>query len=181
VKDTEDSILVKAAVDGDIDGFTALCQRYYQPMVSIAQSYLYDRHCAEDAAQQALAKAYFNLSKLKKANQFSKWLMAICRNEAKDMAKKRSKQELKSIDDIGLMSKSRRNSDRYVEIVQNVIETLPHKSRELIYLRYYDQLSYQKISRILGISQQAVNGRLRRIKKVIAKKLFRYTSVEIKF
>jgi DNA-directed RNA polymerase specialized sigma24 family protein len=41
-------------------------------------------------------------------------------------------------------------------------------------------MSYQQISDILGISQEAVNGRLRRGKKHIARKLLRKGSVEVK-
>jgi DNA-directed RNA polymerase specialized sigma24 family protein len=40
-------------------------------------------------------------------------------------------------------------------------------------------MSYQQISDILGISQEAVNGRLRRAKKLIAKKLFRKGNAEV--
>jgi len=45
------------------------------------------------------------------------------------------------------------------------------KYREPIVLRYYDNLSYQQISNILGISQVAVNGRILRAKQKIARQL----------
>jgi DNA-directed RNA polymerase specialized sigma24 family protein len=43
----------------------------------------------------------------------------------------------------------------------------------VIYLRFYDGLSYEKISAVLGISEQAINGRLRRAKKKMAEILRR--------
>lgn len=56
-----DITLVEAAVDGDAESFTELCRRYYPAMVAIAHSILGDRDLAEDAAQQAFAKAVVKL------------------------------------------------------------------------------------------------------------------------
>ena len=82
-----DTALVKAAIKGDADSFTELCRRYYPAMVAVAHSILGDRHLAEDAAQQTLAKAAVKLPQLKKRSKFGSWLAAICRNAAKDMAR----------------------------------------------------------------------------------------------
>jgi RNA polymerase sigma-70 factor (ECF subfamily) len=59
-----DTVLVKAAINGNADSFTELCRRYYPAMVAIAHSVLGDRHLAEDAAQQAFAKAALKLPQL---------------------------------------------------------------------------------------------------------------------
>ena len=83
-----DSVLVEAAIGGDADCFTELCRRYYPAMVAIAHSVLSDRHLAEDAAQQAFAKAAVKLPRLKKESRFANWLAVICRNVAKDMARR---------------------------------------------------------------------------------------------
>ncbi|GAH78369.1 unnamed protein product, partial [marine sediment metagenome] len=59
-----DLTLVEAAMDGDADSFTELCRRHYPAMVAIAHSVLGDRHLAEDAAQQAFARAARRLPQL---------------------------------------------------------------------------------------------------------------------
>ncbi len=82
-----DTVLIKAAINGNADSFTELCRRYYPAMVAIAHSILGDRHLAEDAAQQAFAKAALKLPQLKKESRFAGWLAVICRNIAKDMAR----------------------------------------------------------------------------------------------
>ncbi len=84
-----DLALVEAAMNGDSDGFAELCRRYYPAMVAIAHSVLGDRHAAEDAAQQAFAKAVRKLPQLKKKDKFAGWLAAICRNAAKDLVRDR--------------------------------------------------------------------------------------------
>ncbi len=65
-----DNILVEEAARGDGDSFTELCRRYYGPMVAIGHAILGDRHLAQDAAQEAFAKAAVHLPKLRRADQF---------------------------------------------------------------------------------------------------------------
>ena len=72
-----DKTLVERAAKGDGESFTELCRRYYGAMVAIGHAILRDRHLAEDAAQQAFAKAAVNLGKLRNTDQFGSWPAAI--------------------------------------------------------------------------------------------------------
>jgi len=160
-----DTALVKAAIKGDADGFTELCHRYYPAMVAIAHSILGDRHLAEDAAQQAFAKAAVKLPQLKKESQFAGWLAVICRNAARDMA--RNTEKLRTTEDLSMVA-AKSETDDDAEVVRKALKRLSAPAREVIFLRYYDGMSYEKISAVLGISEQAINGRLRRAKKKMA-------------
>lgn len=180
VKQNEETILVRAALNGDVESFSRLCERYYSAIVAIAYSQLSDRGLAEDAAQEAFFAAFRDISNLKKASHFGRWLAAICRNIANDMAKARVRDKLIPIEDCDLPSNDDSKKGNYDEVVRSIIAGLPVKAREVIFLRYYNQMSYQEISKLFGISQEAVNGRLRRAKKIIAKELGRRASVEVK-
>ncbi len=160
-----DTTLVRSAIKGDAEGFTELCQRYYPAMVAIAHSVLGDRHLAEDAAQQAFAKAVVKLPQLKKENRFAGWLAVICRNIAKDIARRTEK--LHSTDDLSTVA-AKSSDDETAEVVREAISKLSASARELVFLRFYDGMSYEQISTVLGISEQAINGRLRRAKKKMA-------------
>jgi len=167
-----DTALVKAAINGDAGGFTELCRRYYPAMVAIAHSILGDRHLAEDAAQQAFAKAAVKLPQLKKENRFAGWLAVICRNVAKDMARNigadlRVCPTSRTTDDLSMIAAKSRDDDT-TETVREAISKLSVSARELIFLRYYDGMSYEQMSEVLNISEQAINGRLRRAKKKMA-------------
>jgi RNA polymerase sigma-70 factor (ECF subfamily) len=170
VSHDSDTALVEAAVNGDPESFTELCRIYYPAMVAIAHSILADRHLAEDAAQQAFANAVRKLPQLKKKKKFAAWLAAICRNAALDLAKTRLRTE--KIDNVPATTEQADNSNTVSE-VRDAISRLSTSHREIIYLRYYDGMSYDKISTVLGISQQAINGRLRRAKKQIEEYLIR--------
>ena len=178
MKDSTEQNLVQAASKGDADSFSRLCERYYVSIVAIAYSHLADRGLAEDTAQEAFFVAFRDISKLKNASHFGRWLAKISRNIASDMAKARKRNKHIPIEDCDSVSNDKNEQDS-IEVVRSTISKLPVKLREVIYLRYYDKMSYQQISNILGISQEAVNGRLRRAKKLIAKKLLRNGSVEV--
>jgi len=157
--------LVEAAINGNAESFTELCQRYYPAMVAIAHSVLGDRHLAEDAAQEAFAKAAVRLPQLRRKDRFAGWLAAICRNAAKDMVQVTDKRRT-----FNEPSTETREPDRNenLEVVRQAIGKLSASARELVFLRYYDGLSYEQISAVLGLSPQAINGRLRRAKRKMA-------------
>jgi RNA polymerase sigma-70 factor (ECF subfamily) len=164
VQETE-TTLVEAAIEGDAESFTELCRRYYPVMVAIAHSILGDRHLAEDAAQEAFAKAAVKLPQLKRRSQFAGWLAAICRNSAKDMIRTTEKRYIISEP---LTEDRQSDRDENAEVVRQAIGKLSASARELVFLRYYDGLSYEQISAVLELSQQAINGRLRRAKRKMA-------------
>ena len=87
--ESADTNLVAAALRGDAESFSRLCEQYYPALVAIAYSQLADRGLAEDAAQEALLAAYRGISTLKEPGRFAGWLATICRNIAIDMAKTR--------------------------------------------------------------------------------------------
>jgi RNA polymerase sigma-70 factor, ECF subfamily len=171
IQDKSDSVLVQQAARGDGDSFTELCRRFYPPMVAIGHAITGDRHLAEDAAQQALAKAAVHLPKLRRPEQFGAWLAAICRNAATDIVRHRL--PCVASDDLPDVADQSQHQDDVTEAVKDALVRLPAKSREVVYLRFYDGLSYEQISAVLGISEQAINGRLRRAKRELEKHLRR--------
>lgn len=145
-------------------------------MVAIAHSILGDRHLAEDAAQQAFAAAAVKLPELRNTERFAGWLVVICRNAANDIGRKQQ-----SVYDGEELSRMPAGQDepQDTEAVRAAIAGLEPEAREVIYLRYYDGLTYERISKVLGISEQAINGRLRRAKGKIAEYLKRSGFCEV--
>jgi RNA polymerase sigma-70 factor (ECF subfamily) len=170
VEDRPDNLLVEQAIRGDGESFTELCRRYYGPLVAIGHAILGDRHLAEDAAQEAFAKAAVHLPKLRKADQFGSWVASICRNEARDLCRTRRHPR---IEDAIPPEQAPTRVDETGEAVRVALKELPEEAREVVFLRFYDGLSYDQISAVLGISEQAINGRLRRAKRKLAELLRR--------
>jgi RNA polymerase sigma-70 factor (ECF subfamily) len=178
VAERPDKELVESALWGDGDGFTELCRRYYPAMVAIAHSIIGDKHLAEDAAQQAFSTAAVKLPELRNTEKFAGWVAAICRNAANDISRKHLASF--SVEKLSRLP-AKENELRDNEAVRKAIAGLEAQAREVIYLRYYDGLTYERISNVLGISQEAINGRLRRAKEKIAEYLKRngFSEVEL--
>ena len=170
MQDDPERQLVDAAADGDIESFGELCRLYYSPMIAIAYSVLNDHQLAEDAAQESFARALVNLRRLKNQTRFAPWLAAICRNVAKDMVAAKARQI--STRDLS-QTAERNDTDENGMLIRRAIEQLPSPERELIVLRYYDNLSYEQIASVAGVSRAAINGRLSRTKRKLAKHLER--------
>ena len=165
-----DKQLVQAAASGCIDSFGQLYERYYGSIAALAYSILADRQIAEDTAQEVFAIACRDIGNLKNKEKFGPWLAGICRNTAKQMLRTNRVTQVSSE---RVAASSRRDGDgdgQQIAVIQ-ALKKLKGSERELITLRYYDNLPYETIAKVLGISIQAVNGRLLRAKRKMAKYL----------
>ena len=165
MQDDSERQLVDAAVGGDIESFGELCRQYYSPMVAVAYAVLSDHQLAEDAAQESFARALVSVRKLRDHARFAGWLAGICRNVAKDMVAAKARR-------VNLANRANTSvgdgRDEDGALVRRAIEQLPTAARELVVLRYYDNLPYERIAAVLGTSPAAINGRLLRAKRKIA-------------
>ena len=171
--DAEDPILVGRALGADVEAFGRLCRRYYPSLVAVADSILMDHHLAEDAAQEALAHACRQLPGLKKPEIFGPWVAAICRNVAKDMLRDRSRQQAVPVEGNDPPQARDGSGDGQMELVTEGLRRLPLHLREVVYLRFYNDLTYQQMAQVLGETPESIDGRLRRAKKKIAEYLTR--------
>lgn len=153
-------------MQADPESFGELCRRYYHPLVAVAHSVLLDHHLAEDAAQEALAQACRQLPKLKKPDRFGPWVAAICRNVAKDMLRDRMKQRV-PVEDCEPQTSNRRENGQS-EVLAEALQQLPQRLREVVFLRFYDEMNYEKMAQVLSATPRSIDGRLRRAKKRIA-------------
>ena len=168
--------LVESALTGSIDSFGRLCTRYYNSMVAVAYSVLTDHHLAQDAAQETFTRALQNLEKLKRKKKFAFWLAGICRNVAHDMAKDKSRHI--NIQNHSQLPDSRTESPD-AQMVRQAIDNLSPAEKELIVLRYYNRLSHEQMSDVLGLSKPAINNRLSRARRKMANYLKRNAFPEV--
>jgi len=162
--------LVEAAQNGDLESFGILYERYHSSMTALAYSILADRELSDDAAQEVFAIACQKLSTLKHKDKFGGWLAGICRNAAKGMLRTRGKT---IAPDTQQASQNTDIKEQRRDAVRQAVWQLRSTERELIVMRYYDGFSQAQISEVLNISPSAVNGRLVRAKRKIAKYLKR--------
>jgi RNA polymerase sigma-70 factor (ECF subfamily) len=167
MKEREDQNLVRRALEADPDSFGQLCRKYYSSLVAVADSILLDHHLAEDAAQEALAAACRQLPKLKKPERFGPWVVTICRNVAKDMLQERQRQRRPVEACQGDRCDSEQDDDQRA-LLAKALKQLPDHLREVVFLRFYNEMSYRQMARVLDATEQSIDGRIRRAKKKMA-------------
>ena len=168
--ESPDEILVAAAQNGRLESFGTLYERYHSPMVALAYSVLGDRDLAEDAAQEVFAIACQKLGTLRHGAKFAGWLASICRNVS--LSNLRSKGKSAAVN-FHKSVENQNDQECRRDVIREAVWKLRPADRELIVMRYYDGFSQAQISSVLNISPSAVNGRLFRAKRKIAKYLIR--------
>jgi RNA polymerase sigma-70 factor (ECF subfamily) len=164
--DPEDQTLVRRALQADPESFGELCRRYHPSLMAVADSILLDHHLAEDAVQETLAAACRQLPRLKQPERFGSWVAAICRNVAKDMLRERQRQR----NSVQAHEDRERDCDEADQkaLLAEALERLPQHLREVLFLRFYNEMTYQQMAKVLGATEQVIDGRIRRAKKKVA-------------
>jgi RNA polymerase sigma-70 factor (ECF subfamily) len=165
--------LVESARAGCVESFGRLYEHYYAPMVWLAYSILLDRDLAEDAAQEVFAKACKSLADLRHADRFGVWLASICRNEARSVLRGRTRRvPVQEVAEAWVSPPT--GTDGNDHDVKQAVDQLPLAYREVVVLHYYNDMSYEQMHQVLGISLDCVKGRLNRARKRISKALERH-------
>jgi RNA polymerase sigma-70 factor (ECF subfamily) len=163
--------LVEAAQNGHLESFGALYERYHSPMVALAYSMLSDRDLAEDAAQEVFVVACRDIGSLTSKERFAAWLAGICRNISRQMLRTGKSRTVVPDNEPAFVRHD--DAEGRKEAIRRAVWSLRESERELIVMRFFDGFSQGQISEVLGLSSQAVNGRLVRAKRKIAKYLKR--------
>jgi RNA polymerase sigma-70 factor (ECF subfamily) len=96
---TKEANLVKRVCDGDREAFYELVRPYERLIYATAISVVRNPADAEEAAQEAVLKAFSNLPGFRGESKFSTWLVQITYNEAKMKVRKAHSHLYESIDD----------------------------------------------------------------------------------
>ena len=83
--------IIQAVLDGNVDRFAELVEKYQEPALRLAFSLLGNYEDAKDASQDAFVSAYRSLSRFRGGAKFSTWFYLIVVNECKDVYKRRAR------------------------------------------------------------------------------------------
>ncbi|HDK35264.1 MAG TPA: sigma-70 family RNA polymerase sigma factor [Bacteroidetes bacterium] len=170
----EDEELIERFQNDDIRAFDEIVRRYKDPLLNFIYRFLGNRTESEDIVQETFLRVFRNKHAYRKVAKFSTWIYTIAGNLAKTELRKRKKRNLLSISEIGYEDKDYEisdeslnpekevNSTMYDEIIQQEIQNLSPKFREVIILRDIQELSYEEISKIIKIPIGTVKSRVNR-------------------
>lgn len=159
-----DSEAWKAFLDGDCEAFQYLFQTYYDDLYHYAVKFSGDPAAAEDHIQKLFLKLWRKRERLEKVKGVKTYLWSALRRSMIDTHRKR-KTERKYRDEYQknhgrmhysaeeLLIRDEINAIRSSEL-QAAIHQLSPKEREVLYLKFYEGMSYKEIEQIMSVNYQ---------------------------
>ncbi len=173
--------LIQRVLDGDDTAFTELVKKYQKSVHALAWRKVQDFHIAEDITQETFLKVYRNLSTLKEPQSFASWLYVIATNHCKTWLSKKQVWT-QSLDNFNSAELEKATYSNYVsaenervsveaqrEVVKKLLAKLQESDRTVITLYYLGGMTYEEISRFLGVSVSAIKNRLYRARQFLKK------------
>jgi RNA polymerase sigma-70 factor (ECF subfamily) len=142
--------------------FTDLMKKYQERLYWHIRRLVVEHEDANDVLQNMFIKVWNGLENFREDSQLYTWLYRIATNECLSFLEQQKKRSAVSFEDIqeGL-SEQVRASDNFDANklewkLQLAIQQLPEKQRVVFTLRYYDEMPYEEMSRVLETSEGAL-------------------------
>jgi RNA polymerase sigma-70 factor (ECF subfamily) len=163
----------RAAIRGDREAFEMIIRTHSRTLFAIAYGILQNREEAEDVVQDALLKAWKTRWRVRDPEKFPAWLATIARHRAHDIFRKRRTVPLSAtIDEAIEPSSDAQTKDPQLDRqLHSALAALPELHRAALTLRYFEEMDYQSIEKLLGLSNGALRGILGRALASMRKQL----------
>lgn len=141
--------------------FTDLVRQYTESLYWKIRHIVVYHDDANDVLQNVFIKAWNNLDKFEGKSKLSTWLYRIAVNESLDFLRRQKASSSLSENDAKplmdkLMADEYFNGDEVQAKLQVAIASLPDVQRTVFNMRYYDDMKYSEMSKILGTSEGAL-------------------------
>lgn len=146
----------KAYASDPVKGFKMLMDNFQEPIYYYIRRLVVSHEDAQDVLQEVFIRVYHALDRFRGDSSLSTWIYKIATNESLRLLNARKNEETVSSEEMqeGLISKLK--ASEYIDYenelavrLQEAILSLPEKQRLVFNLRYYDELDYEEIGRIL--------------------------------
>ncbi len=142
--------------------FTGIVKKYQQKLYWHIRRMVISHDDTDDVLQNVFIKAWKGLEQFREDSQLYTWLYRIATNESLTQIDKTKRKSTLNYDDVvenlsdKVMAEPNFNSNRLEWKLQLAIQALPEKQRAVFNLRYYDEMPYDKMSKVLETSEGAL-------------------------
>jgi len=150
-------------------------EKYQERLYWHCRRLLISHDDADDALQNTFVKVWKNLENFREESELYTWLFRIATNESLSMIKSRKRRQL-NMDDgefpnlaENLEADQWFDGDQVQQKLQQAIQALPEKQRLVFNLRYYEEMKYEEMSRVLDTSVGALKASYHHAMKKIEK------------
>lgn len=168
---TREDELIQRIEQGDTDAADELVEMFYPEILRYCLWHAPDRSLAEDAAQETFLKAVRYFNRYVHKGKFRSFLYQIAANTCIDMRRKKWLTDL-SYEELSVDVPKIEAGFEEVHsdlILKQLVNSLPSKSREIMILRFGQDLSLKEIASIIGLPLRTVQSRLRSALKRLKK------------
>lgn len=169
-----DEQLVRAYIDGSNDAFDALLRRHQLRVYNYILRVVKNEDVANDIFQETFVKAIMTIKqgRYTESGKFLAWISRIAHNLIIDYYRQEKSENLQSADlsDVDILNRKELCEDTIEDVliqeqilndVKYLIQELPPLQREVLNMRYYQNLSFKEIAEITNVSINTALGRMR--------------------
>lgn len=174
LRNMSDEELVIAYAQGNNPAFDILLNRHKSNVYSYIYFIVRNREMAEDIFQETFVKAIVTIKqgRYTETGKFRAWINRIAHNLIIDNYRQEKNEQTISNDEceVDLFNNSKLSDGTIEDVmvknqilsdVKKLIESLPESQKEVLLLRYYQDLSFKEIAEITGVSINTALGRMR--------------------
>lgn len=169
-----DEMLVKLYAEGDNNAFDVLLERHEEKIFSYIFFIVRNQDVANDIFQETFMKAVVTIQQghYVENGKFQAWITRIAHNLIIDYFRQTRNENCVSNEDVDYdlfndiklaeaTVESRMVREQVLEDVKLLVEHLPQNQKEVVFMRYYQELSFKEIAEITGVSINTALGRMR--------------------
>ena len=168
-----DQELVKKYINGDNKSFEILLNRHKNRVFAFIMSKIKNKDLSEDIFQDTYVKVVNSLQKGKynEEGKFLPWVMRIAHNLVIDHFRRQKKMQMvRSNNDFNIFDMIKDNKinadeklikDQIFNDLNSLVDKLPKDQKDVLKMRYYEELSFKKIAEHFDISINTALGRMR--------------------
>ena len=166
-------LLISRARGGDREAFGELVEQYRDNVYRLAYRMCGNAYDADEAAQEAFVAAWRALPNFRGDAKFSTWLYRLTTNAAIDVMRREKRHQtvgdgemVDLADDADSPQETVERTEQQ-ETVQKALATLSEEYREVLLLRYMEELDYAEIAEVLQLPSGTVKSRINRAKAAL--------------
>ena len=175
LKEMTDEELALCYIDGNNKAFDLLLSRTQAKLFTYIMFVVRDRDMANDIFQETFVKVITKLQQHKYSNtgKFSAWLVRIAHNVIMDWYREQKSEkivepsegnDLSNLSGSDLLDMNVENhfvNEQVLRDVRKMMNMLPPTQREVVYMRFYQEMSFKEIAEATGVSINTSLGRMR--------------------
>ncbi|HKO79390.1 MAG TPA: sigma-70 family RNA polymerase sigma factor [Chitinophagaceae bacterium] len=175
ISNDPDIILWESYKQGDAESFGKLFRRYYQPLFQFGSKFCSEHEQLEDSIQELFVELWQNKSQTN-VHSVKAYLFKALKYKLFRALQKKSGLALTTInDDTGFefshetLLISKQESEEKTAKVIAAMRELSNRQKEIIYLKFYQELSYEEVSEVMGINYQVARNLFHQSVKALRK------------